>query len=52
MAGAVDATMRPLKIPTKFVPYLENNRIYDLFYVSYSFFSEIILCSILYLFLI
>ncbi|XP_015108496.1 adenylate kinase 8 [Diachasma alloeum] len=32
MLGTVDATKRPLKIPPKFVPYMEKHRIYELFY--------------------
>lgn len=34
MLSAVDAGMRPLKIPPRFVPYMEKHRIYELFYVS------------------
>ncbi|XP_043276605.1 adenylate kinase 8 [Venturia canescens] len=32
MLGSVDATKRPLKIPAKFVPYMEKHRIYELFH--------------------
>ncbi|XP_023289073.1 adenylate kinase 8 [Orussus abietinus] len=32
MLGAVDAIKRPLKIPPRFVPYLEKHRIYELFH--------------------
>lgn len=35
MLGAVDASKRPLKIPARFVPYMEKHRIYELFHVSF-----------------
>lgn len=40
---AVDQSMRKLKIPSKFLPYLEKHRIYETFYVSkYEFYTTLV----------